>query len=431
MKRISTSHRQIRRWPGRNLAAVFATFASLAALTACEAQDPEVARQPVQTDQFRGEVVSSTKVAQLNPAAAQKALASAGFSTEHATYGVTAYRLIYRTIDLDGKVTTASGLVVMPTTQRRELQAVSYAHGTTTYKSDVASQWNDDYTTSPGLTYAAAGYVAVLPDYLGLGQGPGVHPWMHLATETSASLDMLRASDAFVTTQNHTLARDVLVTGFSQGASSALGLGRALQDGAEPRFALGALAPISGAYDFAGTEIPALLSGALDTTLSAVYAALMLTSRDRTFGLYDAPGEVFRAPYADDVAELFDGTASGEQMFMSLPDTLDELLTVQGRELLEHPNARLRAALDQTDAACLWSPTAPTRLYVAQQDEQAASANTDSCHAALGGSEVVDLGTPEHFGSRHLGSNVAGVAEVLAWFLNLPDTGSGPFLPTS
>ena len=25
----------------------------------------------------------------------------------------------------------------------------------------------------------AAGFAAVLPDYLGLGEGPGVHPWMH------------------------------------------------------------------------------------------------------------------------------------------------------------------------------------------------------------------------------------------------------------
>ncbi|MFF4352742.1 hypothetical protein [Streptomyces sp. NPDC001530] len=41
---------------------------------------------------------------------------------------------------------------------------------------------------------------------------------------------------------------EVLVTGFSQGASAALGLAREFQDGADPRFRLQAVAPVSGAY---------------------------------------------------------------------------------------------------------------------------------------------------------------------------------------
>jgi hypothetical protein len=32
---------------------------------------------------------------------------------------------------------------------------------------------------------------------------------------------------------------------------------------------------------------------------------------------------------------------------------------------------------------------------------------------------TVDLGTPEHFGSRHIGSNLAGTAAALEWFLEL------------
>lgn len=47
---------------------------------------------------------------------------------------------------------------------------------------------------------------------------------------------MLRAARQFAPRRGRTLERDVLVTGFSQGASAALGLARALQDGADPWF---------------------------------------------------------------------------------------------------------------------------------------------------------------------------------------------------
>ncbi len=85
---------------------------------------------------------------------------------------------------------------------------------------------------------------------------------MDVPSETTAALDMLRAARAYVTSHGGTLHRQVLITGFSQGASAALGLGRALQDGADPWFRPGALAPISGAYDFGGAALPSVLDTA-------------------------------------------------------------------------------------------------------------------------------------------------------------------------
>lgn len=74
------------------------------------------------------------------------------------------------------------------------------------------------------MTFGAAGFAAVAPDYLGLGKGPGAHPWKDVPSETSASLDMLRAARQFVPREGRILDGRVLATGFSQGASSALGL---------------------------------------------------------------------------------------------------------------------------------------------------------------------------------------------------------------
>lgn len=87
------------------------------------------------------------------------------------------------------------------------------------------------FLSGPSIAYASAGFATVAPDYLGMGAGPGKHPWKDVPSETSASLDLLRAARQFTPSTGHTLDRDVLVTGFSQGASGALGLGRALQLG--------------------------------------------------------------------------------------------------------------------------------------------------------------------------------------------------------
>ncbi len=103
-----------------------------------------------------------------------------------------------------------------------------------------------------GAPFAGAGYATVAPDYLGLGDGPGAHPFMHLASETSASLDLLPAARELARRDGRELDPRVLVTGFSQGAVAALGLARQLQDRQE----LAALAPMSGPYAIAARAAP-------------------------------------------------------------------------------------------------------------------------------------------------------------------------------
>ncbi|WP_447034640.1 alpha/beta hydrolase family protein [Streptomyces sp. DSM 118878] len=276
-------------------------------------------------------------------------LAASGYAPGAADHGVDAYRLVYRTIDAKGRPTTASGLFTVPRGVKGRLRTVSFAHGTGVHRIDAPSMQRKVFLTGPSITYASAGFATVAPDYLGMGTGPGKHPWMDVPSETTASLDLLRAARQFTPRTGHTLDRDVLVTGFSQGASAALGLGRSLQAGEDRYFGLGALAPISGAYDFQGAEIPALLAGdgELEPRSSMAYAAYTLVAFDRVHDVYDKSGEVFRDPR---VEELFDGMHTGPQMINALPRTLDELLTPYGRDLLDRPKGGLAAGLRKTDS---------------------------------------------------------------------------------
>jgi hypothetical protein len=342
----------------------------------------------------RGQLVSVTPLRTLPGKAAVKAeLASDGFAAASARYGIRTYRLVYRTIDAHGRPTTASGLLALPIGGSRVLTAVSYTHGTEMYRGDAPSMQPSGWEPAPAVAFASAGFAAVAPDYLGLGTGPGLQPWMDVPSEVAATLDMLRAARAYVTSHGEVLRRKVLATGFSQGASAALGLGRALQARADHWFQLGALASISGAYDFQGAEIPALLDGELvrlnptnprqGAKTSVIYTALTFVGINRVHHVYAKPAEVFAPAYAGTIEQLLDGRHTAIQVLTGTPAT----------------------------------------LYMAASDEQAVNANTWHCQAQFAASHrhvpVINLGTPDYQGSRHLGSNVAGTAQIVAWFLRL------------
>jgi len=89
---------------------------------------------------------------------------------------------------------------------------------------------------------AGVGYAAVEPDYLGLGVGPGHHPYLDLESETTASVDMLRSTQVVASRAHRRLEPTIMVTGFSQGGQAAMALARALQQGAGPHLHLGAVA---------------------------------------------------------------------------------------------------------------------------------------------------------------------------------------------
>jgi dienelactone hydrolase len=373
----------------------------------------------------RGAIVAVQRLRALDTADAVRAeLTAAEFDAGAVRFGVDAYQLVYRTLDASGRPTIASGLLALPRNGDRQLRTVSYAHGTELNRTDAPSMWRDGWSAAPAVTYASAGFAAVAPDYLGLGLGPGTHPFLHLPSETTASVDLLRAARTFAAGQGRTLRREVFVTGFSQGGSAATALGKALQTGADGWFRLGALAPISGAYDFRRVELPALIGGTVAPPYNVGYTAYVVVAWNRLHGLYDDPAEFFAEPYADKVEALYDGLHTGEDLGATLPATPEELFTAHGLALLRNPTGPLAAALAEHDASCTgYNGPVPVRLFAARADEQVPVANSDACAAVLREAgitaPVVDVGSHEYQGSTHLGANIAGTAQAVRWFTEL------------
>ncbi|MFG1604956.1 alpha/beta hydrolase family protein [Actinoplanes sp. NPDC049265] len=385
---------------------------------------PAAAAQPA-TAGGRGEVVAVNALRSLERVADVRAeLAGAGFGTDSVRFGVDTFQVVYRTVDPAGRPTVASGLLSLPRGGGKALRAVVYTHGTEINRLDAPSMWRDGWGAGPNLTYASAGFAAIAPDYLGLGLGPGTHPFLDLPSETSASLDMLRAARRLVADGGRTLDRGVLLTGFSQGASAATALGRHLLAGGDPWFRLRALAPISGAYDFRRVELPALLGGTVPRPYNVGYLSYLVVAWNRLHGLYATPGEIFAAPYAATVEKLFDGLHAGPDLASGLPATPPELFTPRGLALLRHPTGPFAAALAVHDASCGgFAGRVPVRLFVSRADEQVPAASSDHCRRELAGAgidaPIVDVPVPPDAETAHLTSNITGTAQAVAWFTGL------------
>ncbi len=360
----------------------------------------------------RGEIVSTTPVAQLSAEQATTYLADANIGTP-ARNGVDAYRVVYRTVTPAGDPTTASGLVVLPRTDARRWRVVTYEHGTLVLKSDAPSVNDTRGDRARTIMFAAAGYAAVAPDYLGLGVGPGAHPYTHAPSEVSASLDLLRAARTMVAGQQHDLDPDILVTGFSQGGQAATGLGKALQGGAAPGFGLAALAPISGPYDVQHVETPGAVEGRVVPAVAVFFLAYWITAMNRIYHLYDRPADAFQEPIADRIEQLFDGHQNEVTIGTALPVRPELLLTPKFVALAQDPTGTAREAVAASDGTCDWTPRVPVHLYAATGDRNVLYANAEHClqdmHTDL--ATLTDLGDIDHSATVSV-----ALPQILDWF---------------
>ncbi|MEV3860113.1 hypothetical protein AB0J38_38125 [Streptomyces sp. NPDC050095] len=326
----------------------------------------------------RGSVVSATQVADLSARDVAALLQQAGIEpyAGQVRHGVRAHRIVYRTVDPQGRPTTASALVAVPENSARTLRAVSWLHGTEVFRGEVASVNDASADRATALLFASSGFAVSAPDYLGLGTGPGLHPYGDPGATVTASVDALRATRAFVRGEGRALRPDVAVAGFSQGGPATMLVGRALQEGADPFFRPAALTTVAGPFHLSAFEAAAA-ADRLDR--SPLYLAYFTTAWNRLYGLYDSPEQAFRAPYADRIETLFDGNHTGAQIAEALPATSKELFTEEFLRSVRHPTGELRRRLRALDTACDWRPDVPVHLFHATGDRDVPVAHSAYC----------------------------------------------------
>ncbi|RII16980.1 Secretory lipase [Streptomyces sp. YIM 130001] len=363
----------------------------------------------------RGALVRIAPLGRFSPAEVRDFLTGVEVDDSTVRLGVRLYRLTYRTVDAGGEPTTATGLFALPSGGPRKVALVSDTHGTMVHRDYAPSMEADSPSRSGAFLHASAGRAVAAPDYLGLGEGPGTHPYMDTRSTVTASVDMLRAARSAAGRLGGQLTSDVYATGFSQGGQAAMALGRELSDGRSYGFRLRGLAPVAGPYDIEGEELPALFDGRVNDTSGLLYASYFLVAQNRLRPLYADPSEAFRAPYAHEVEGLFDSEHTEEDVIGTLPANATELLTPEYRALMEKPRGPLLDAVRANDGSCDWRPEVPVGLYASGADTDVPIGNAESCAEDLAAhgvrAPVLDQGPVDHFGSFR-----AAAPKIVRWF---------------
>jgi len=145
--------------------------------------------------------------------------------------GYTAYRITYNTTNTDGKEIVASGAIFVPDTNTA-LPLFNYNHGTyfPSQEKEAPSYLGYSYELIMGKLFAGAGYLVVMPDYLGYGTTKNIaHPYGAYHEIAGSVIDMLYAVKEFCAKHDITLSGKNFFGGWSEGAAVALATVKTLE----------------------------------------------------------------------------------------------------------------------------------------------------------------------------------------------------------
>lgn len=334
----------------------------------------------------------------------------------NALNGIDVYRLRYWTTDPFGAPTVASGAMMVPLGDTCHHSIACYMHGTVLEKEAVPSRLSQEALV--GYFLGGIGFVSALPDYLGLGDSPGFHPYVHAATEASASIDMLRAVREWCDAQGVLLNGQLFLTGYSQGGHACMATHRAIEQQFPQEFTVTASGPCAGPYDVSGVQAQVIL----DTVPypAPYYLPYVLFGYKAAYpDLFGSPSEVFDAPWDTLLPPLFDGTHSAGEVDDVMPEVPNVVLRDSVLDAFTNdPQHPFRLALQENDLYT-WVPQAPVRMHYCNADDHVFAGNSLVALQAFQAAgapqvEAVDMGALDHGGCVF-----PALLAVRNWFMTL------------
>lgn len=313
-----------------------------------------------------------------------------------AKYSVETYKITYTTTDIRGVLDTASGLVTIPATSDISSPLVLVQHGTVPSREEVPSNLKGGYEL--GAFLSSTGYVAIQPDYLGLGDSRGFHPYVHAGTEASAGIDMILATKEFLIQKGVSFNEQLFVTGYSQGGHAAMAAHRELQANYSAELPVTAAAPMSGPYSISTATKERLLSD--DPYQFPGYGLWTLMSYNEAYNLYDSLAQYVKQPYATYAESFYKEEISLADLQVLLIDKLTEdhgasIVRFMFQDSIidavtNQPDHPFNLALQDNDTYD-WAPNAPTRMFYCMADDQVAFTNSILADSVMNANGAVDV----------------------------------------
>ena len=171
---------------------------------------------------------------------------------------------------------------------------LNFNHGTTSLHRDAPTE--DLFQYSFFSNAASAGYIFVIPDYLGFGISDDIlHPYYRSDITGSTIVDMLRATKELAEIEGYNFNGDVFLSGYSEGGFATMSAHRTLEENNSYGLNLVASAPAAGGYDMTGM-LNYFLS--LSTYHQPYYLAYVALSYKTSYDWGLQLSDIFNEPYA-------------------------------------------------------------------------------------------------------------------------------------
>jgi pimeloyl-ACP methyl ester carboxylesterase len=273
--------------------------------------------------------------------------------------GISAYRIVYETVDINNNPILASGAVVIPS-GNAQYPVISFQHGTLNSDQEAPSYFSEN-TYLPAMVYASAGFIIVLPDYLGYGASNHIdHPYEHGSSLATASRDMLRAFREFDAMNDGFHAGEKLfLTGYSEGGYATMALLKLIEEEHSNEFKVTAATAGAGAYNKTAFAKYIMES---NTRLTYINSFLwVLDTYNNVYGLDRPYNHFFNDPYAEKIE------AGG--VFANTQRNPSILFTEEFRNgILQGTDSQFLNVLADNDNFD-WKPVTPLRLYHGTDDD--------------------------------------------------------------
>lgn len=294
-------------------------------------------------------------------------------------FGAKYYKIRYASPDAKGKKDTLSGLLVVPDDLKWEFPRAVYQHGTSDCKTCVPSRLNSPGGDEGqvGLLMAGLGFVAILPDYVGMGDGRGFQTYVHESTIASAGRNMVTACEKWAKDSGVSLNDQLFITGYSQGGYGSMALHKSYEEN-PTSLKVTAAAHLSGPYSLSGVMRGLILS---ETEYGYPgYVPNTIMGFNEAYGtIYNDLGDIFKAEYVGEIRKYYQGTSTLSKLNVNLTQLLktNTGAVVGGRMIKDsiynviknNPNHPANIILKENDLF-RWAPKSPTRIFYCMADDQ-------------------------------------------------------------
>ncbi len=313
----------------------------------------------------RGGIVSTTPLQTYTTTEIQQVLGLAGISNSfNLQYSVEAVKIVYWTIDADGKYIKASGAIMVPK-NINNLPLFNMNHGTVVKRDRVASVSPFNITEGvAGLVMGALGYLSCVPDYPGFGESNKLHPYIHAKSIANAVIDFLKSAQKYAKNKKITLNNQLFLAGYSEGGYVTLATQKEIEENYSSEFDITAVAPMAGPYDLLSTATNLIKQ---KTYNWPAYIGFLLTAYNNVYG-WNRLDDFFVKPYNSKILTLLNGTKTLSEVNSQLPKTISELLNKNFIDNFLNGNDTQVINAFKENSLLDWSPTAPIKFYHGEAD---------------------------------------------------------------